>query len=93
MREDIARVDVTPDTLKAAPDAWEGGEEAKEAGVGGVAEWWVGPMVRIEAEEDFDVLKKVRERSGLWKPCYHTPIEYVSEQNMSPRKKSRNSTG
>ena len=59
MREDIARVDVTPDALKGTPDSWEGGEEAKEAGVGGVAEWWVGPMVRIKAEEDFDVLKEL----------------------------------
>jgi len=31
MREDIACVDVAPNTLKAAPDAREGREEAKEA--------------------------------------------------------------
>ena len=58
MGKDIARVDVAPDALKAAPDARECGEEAKQAGVGGVAEWWVGPSVRIEAEKDFDVLEK-----------------------------------
>jgi len=29
MGKDIARVDVTPDALKAAPDARECGEEAK----------------------------------------------------------------
>jgi hypothetical protein len=61
--------------------------------VGGVTEWWVGPLVRIEAEKDLNVLKNVRKGSASWRLCFHTPIEYVSEQNISPRKKSRNSTG
>lgn len=72
MREDISRVNVTPDALKAAPDAWKGGEEAKETGMGGVAKWRVGPLVRIEAEENFNVLEKVRTGSGLWRPISYT---------------------
>jgi hypothetical protein len=57
MREDIARVEVTPDALEATPDARKGREKSKESRVGGVAERWVGPFVCIEAEKDFDVLE------------------------------------
>ena len=56
MREDVARIVVTPDTLQSTPDPRQGGEEAEQAGVRRVALRWAVPVARIEAEEELGVL-------------------------------------
>ena len=65
--------------------------------MGGVALFDAVPIAGIYTEEEFEVLfkpyvsvwKMVEERKGELR----TPIAYVCEQYISPRKKSRNSTG
>lgn len=57
MRKRGVSVVVTAQTLQGTPDAWERGEEAQEAGIIRVALDRITPMVGVEAEEEFDVLK------------------------------------
>ena len=57
MREFVACVGVTAQTLQSAPDAGEGGHEADDAHVRGVAGARVGPVARVEAEEGGHVLR------------------------------------
>lgn len=51
------------------------------------------PVLCVETEEEGDVLVVSVFDSYQDSTSILTPIEYVSEQYISPRKKSRNSTG
>lgn len=54
--EQCTCVAIAAKTLQSTPDTGEGGEETEEAGVPAVALRWGGPVVGVEAEEEFDVL-------------------------------------
>jgi hypothetical protein len=56
MGECVARIVVAAETLDRAPDAGKCGEEAEEAGAGGVAFGVVAPFVDVEAKEELNVL-------------------------------------
>lgn len=59
-----------------------------------VASSGVLPISAVETEEELQILWKVRFGVDCSKNREKfTPIKYVCEQYMSPRKKSRNSTG
>lgn len=96
MWKNVACIFVTSNTLEKAPYCRERRQESEQAGAGRVALPRIIPMVGIQAKEQFYVLSSisvsfcpimVQRRGPL------TAIEYVKEQYMSPRKKSRNSTG
>ena len=56
MRKHVLGVVVTADTLKGAPYGRQGAKKTQEAGVGRVALFRPVPRVRVEAEEQFDIL-------------------------------------
>jgi len=84
---------VTPYTLQCTPDGWEGSKEAHQPGMVRVALDRIIPLVGVEAKEKFDILHDVSVAIALEDQDILTQVAYVREHQMSPRKKSRNSTG
>jgi hypothetical protein len=86
---------ITPDALQSAPDRWEGSEEAHQPRVVGIALLRIVPTMGVEAEEQLNVLNAVSAGwgFGLKHRNLLTQVAYVREHQISPRKKSRNSTG
>jgi hypothetical protein len=93
VREKTSRVGISAKTLQSTPYTRQGSEESEEPGMRRVTLCRVVPIIGVETEEEFDVLFENQLLIPFYCSRILTPRAYVSEQNMSPRKKSLNSTG
>lgn len=89
MGKDVAGIVVTADTLQCTPDAWEAREETEEARVCRVALCWVIPVVRVQTEEQFNILSELAfSMSYLWISRTYTQgicqrTEHISQKEIT----------
>jgi hypothetical protein len=93
MREKTSRVGISAKTLESTPDTGKRGEKSKESRMRGIALCRIVPIDGVETEEELDILYESQLLVVFRRRRRLTPRAYVSEQNMSPKKKSLNSTG
>jgi hypothetical protein len=60
MWENVSRVIVSSYALQGAPYAGQCCKEAEEARMAGIATRWVGPVLSVQAKEEFNILREIQ---------------------------------